>query len=129
MNMEKSKNKPPITPHPWSTPGWGVFGSLSLHQNRLLDYYIVSLKTRLWKSFNCSFSELFLLSLVLLNPGSCANTLKSQNSKRQEFEVRKSLLIEKAPTEKVGDLPLLQIHFAHWLRIFKELGETGMHKY
>lgn len=56
------------------------------------------------------------------------NTSKGQNPKTSASGVRKSLLMEKVPAEKMGDLMVPQNHLTHWtgLRVLNGLGGTGM---
>lgn len=55
------------------------------------------------------------------------NTSKSQNLNPHEFGVRKGVLVEKVPTEKMGHLVMLWIHLAHWtrLRVFRGRGNRS----
>ena len=63
---------------------------------------------------------------TLPNQSLCTCHFERPKLKISEFGVRKVLLIEKAPTRKMGDLMVPQIHLACWtrLKVFKGLGGT-----
>lgn len=78
----------------------------------------------------CSVDFKLLCQTWRQQPCSWVRHFKRPKLNMPEFGVKESLLIKKAPTEKMGDLIMSQIHLAHWrrLRNFKGVGETIMQK-
>lgn len=56
--------------------------------------------------------------------------LQKAKLKVTEFEVRKDVLIHRAPTKVIGDIIVPQIHLAHWtsLRVSNGLGGISIRK-
>lgn len=62
--------------------------------------------------------------VILVDQSPCAQYFKRPELKTSGFGARKALLVKLAPTEKTGDLMMLQIQIACWtVKGFKGLGK------
>ena len=63
-----------------------------------------------------------------VNSSWCAQYFPKPKFKTSEFGAEKGLLIEKAPTEKTGDLEMPQIQLTHWTEFGFLSTKRGMGK-